>query len=75
MLSDAQILVGGLTAYRVKLCGEGNDSTGTVEAPNDDLVLALAIATTWPIREPARGSPTWAWSVQGHQRSLASQTL
>jgi phage FluMu gp28-like protein len=45
-LPTAQTLVDELTAYRVSLSEDGHDSYGNGrEAPNDDLVLALAIAT------------------------------
>ena len=45
-LPTAQLLVDELTAYRVKVSDEGHDTYGNGrEAPNDDLVLATAIAT------------------------------
>lgn len=45
-LPTAQVLVDELTAYRVKITDDGHDSYGNGrDAPNDDLVLATAIAT------------------------------
>jgi hypothetical protein len=44
-LQDAQILRDELAAYQVTVSEDGRDSYGNGrEAPNDDLVLALAIA-------------------------------
>jgi len=44
-LPTAQTLVDELTAYRVKVSEDGHDSYGNGrDAPNDDLVLATAIA-------------------------------
>ena len=45
-LPTAQLLADELAAYRVKVSEDGRDTYGNGrEAPNDDLVLALAIAT------------------------------
>lgn len=45
-LPAAQLLADELAAYRVKVSDDGRDSFGNGrEAPHDDLVLALAIAT------------------------------
>ncbi len=45
-LPTAQVLVDELTAYRVKVSDDGHDSYGNGrDAPNDDLVLATAIAS------------------------------
>ncbi len=45
-LTCAQTLVDELSAYRVTINGDGRDSYGNGrDAPNDDLVLALAIGT------------------------------
>jgi hypothetical protein len=42
----AQVLVDELVAYRVKVSEDGHDTYGNGrDAPNDDLVLATAIAT------------------------------
>lgn len=44
-LESSQLLADELTAYRVTLSEDGKDSFGNGrEAPNDDLVLALALA-------------------------------
>jgi hypothetical protein len=45
-LASAQTLVDELTSYRIAISDDGRDSYGNGrEAPNDDLVLALAIGT------------------------------
>jgi hypothetical protein len=45
-LPTAQLLADELAAYQVKISEDGRDTYGNGrEAPNDDLVLALAIAT------------------------------
>ncbi len=45
-IPSAQLLTDELAAYRVKVTEDGKDTFGNGrEAPNDDLVLALAIAT------------------------------
>jgi hypothetical protein len=54
-LPSAQVLADELTAYRVTLSEDGRDSYGNGrEAPHDDLVLALAIATYAATRQPKR---------------------
>jgi hypothetical protein len=60
-LSATQTLVDELAAYRVTLSEEGRDTYGNGrEAPNDDLVLALAIATYVADRPPRRTRITHA---------------
>jgi phage FluMu gp28-like protein len=54
-LPEAQTLVDELTAYRVAISDDGHDSYGNGrDAPNDDLVLATAIATYATTRSSGR---------------------
>lgn len=54
-LPAAQLLADELGAYRVTISDEGRDSySNGREAPNDDLVLALAIATYAATRQRRR---------------------
>ena len=58
-LPTAQLLADELAAYRVTLSEDGRDSYGNGrEAPNDDLVLALAIGVYAATRQRRRAGIT-----------------
>ena len=68
-LPAAQTLVDELTAYRVKVSEDGHDSYGNGrDAPNDDLVLATAIATYVATRR--RGARVTHVTVREHSEAI-----